>query len=269
VLILVVALGCASNSDAYAPPATCFSTPLPATPIAPTFTLDIFFVSDHARATIWRQNCQDGSGQAAILLRLTAVTAAPFVCSVDVLVIQNGIQRSGQISTATAIPQSFCADLFAPTTVVLFTDVGQPFDPTAAFTLIYDGIPQTSVEIPAAGPPPPPSTTPATLTVHALGCTTCGPGQTLGFEVHVTNPGPPMLVELKTGARLPGGIVVRILGRHEDEVIGSGVTVIPLFSGLVLPHGTPPGAYAIEAALLEPELGVTLSRHSVALTLVP
>jgi hypothetical protein len=108
-----------------------------------------------------------------------------------------------------------------------------------------------------------------TLAIHALGCTTCHPGETLGFEVHITNPGGPMLVELKTGARLPDGSTVTILERHEEETIPPGVTVIPLFAGLVLRAGIPAGAYAIEAALLEPELGVTISRHSVALTLEP
>lgn len=116
-----------------------------------------------------------------------------------------------------------------------------------------------------AGPPPPV----LAVTVHPLGCTTCRPGQTLGFELQVTNPGAPMLVELKTGAKLPGGGMVSILGRHEEERLPSGVTVIPLFAGFVLPDGIPAGAYAIEAALLEPELGVTLSRHSVGLTLQP
>jgi hypothetical protein len=61
-----------------------------------------------------------------------------------------------------------------------------------------------------------------------------------------------MLVELKTGARLPDGSAVTILERHEEETIPTGVTVIPLFADLVLPAGIPAGAYAIEAALIEP-----------------
>jgi len=78
-----------------------------------------------------------------------------------------------------------------------------------------------------------------------------------------------MLVELKTGARLPDGSAVTILERHEEEMIPTGVTVIPLFADLVLPAGIPAGAYAIEAALLEPTLGVTLSRSSAPLILMP
>jgi hypothetical protein len=42
-----------------------------------------------------------------------------------------------------------------------------------------------------------------------------------------------------------------------------------MFSGFVLPGGISAGSYAIKAALLEPELGVTISRSSVALTLGP
>ena len=87
--------------------------------------------------------------------------------------------------------------------------------------LVYDGggAPLTSVQIPGLSdfPPPPPPPV-VTLTVHPLGCTTCRPGQVLGFELQVSNSGAPMLVELKTGARLPDGSVAGILGRHEEEV---------------------------------------------------
>jgi hypothetical protein len=62
-------------------------------------------------------------------------------------------------------------------------------------------------------PPPPPAV--LAITVHPLGCTTFHPGDTLGFELRVTNPGGPLLVELKTGARLADGSIVSLLGRHE------------------------------------------------------
>ena len=107
------------------------------------------------------------------------------------------------------------------------------------------------------------------VAVVALGCTSCGPRSTLGFEVSVFNPGAPVRVELKTGVRLPDGQVVSLRGRHEEVLLPNGVTVIPLFSGLVLPEGIPQGFYMFEAALLEPELGVTLSRGGVEVTLAP
>ena len=267
-ILVGLALALMTPFTATALPATCLPSPLPATPIPPTFTLEMFFFSDHARGTIWRQACQDGSGQVAVLIRLTAVTANPFVCTVSALIVQGGIQRDGTLATSTSGFPTICGDLFAPTTVVLLSSVAQPdYDETAAFTLIYDGTVATSVEIPATAPPPPPAGLP-TVIVVATGCTTCRPGDTLTLQMLITNPGAPMRVELKTGARLPGGAVVSILGRHEEEVVGSGLTVIPLFA-LVLPAGIPAGAYAIEAALLEPELGVTLSRSSLPLTLLP
>lgn len=122
-----------------------------------------------------------------------------------------------------------------------------------------------TINVPAGSVQPP---GPPTLLVVATGCTTCHAGNPLALELHVTNPGAPMLVELKTGARLPGGAVISILGRHEEELLPSGTTVIPLLS-LPLPAGVPLGTYTIEAALLEPEFGVTISRHSVPLTLGP
>jgi hypothetical protein len=238
---------------------------LPATPIEPTFLLDMRVFNHNALGTIWRQPCQDGSGDVAVLIRMTVVTSPIGVCGTPTIV-QDGFIQAGTLATSTSGSPTFCDDLVEPTTVVLLARPG--FDERAAFTLVYGdlGAPMTSVHIPAASFAPPRV---VTLTVHPLGCTTCRPGQVLGFELQVSNSGAPLLVELKTGARLPGGSVVSILGRHEEEVIGTGVTVIPLFAGFVLPAGIPAGVYAIEGALLEPELGVTISRHSVPLTLTP
>lgn len=97
----------------------------------------------------------------------------------------------------------------------------------------------TAVEIPAAAGSPP-LAGPPTLTILPLGCITCRTGHGLGFALHVANPGPPVLVGLKTGARLPDGSIVTILGRHAEGVIGSGVTVIPLVPRFVPPAATPP-----------------------------
>jgi hypothetical protein len=266
--VFVVALG--SRTEAL--PSTCLTLPLPTVPLSPNFSLQLFSGEGHASATIWRQPCQDGSGQVAVLLRLTPETEGPHVCSFRALIVQGGIQLDGTFATSAGgsppFP-TFCEGLFVPTTVILLSAPNQPrYDEQAAVTLIYTGPPTTSVDIPAAAVPPP-LPAPPTLTVHALGCTACHSGNTLGFEVHITNPGGPRLVELKTGARLPDGSAVTILGRYVEETIASGVTVIPLFAGLVLPSGIPTGTYTIEAALLEPELGVTIGRHSLGLTVGP
>jgi len=51
----------------------------------------------------------------------------------------------------------------------------------------------------------------------------------------------------------------RFPGAAFEEAIGSGVTVIPLFAGFVLPPEFHAGAYPIEAALLEPRRGALLA----------
>jgi hypothetical protein len=258
-----------TTADALTP--TCLPSPLPATPTLPTYSLDMYFrlFGDHAVGTIWRQPCEDGSGQVAVLIRLTPVTVNPSVCWLDIMVVQDGTQRSAALSTPTS-NFYYCETLTVPTTVVLVSigTEAEGFDETAAFTLLYNGLPVTAVEIPAAAGSPPPAG-PPTLTILSLGCIACRTGHGLGFALHVANPGPPVLVELKTGARLPDGSIVTILGRHAEEVIVPGVTVIPLVPRFVPPAAIPPGTYVIEAAILEPDLGVTISRHGVPLTVLP
>jgi hypothetical protein len=168
----------------------------------------------------------------------------------------------------------YCNGIYIPKTFALQVEPsgGIPFDESRAFTLVGVGGRESfqvdresfRIEVPAAGstPFPPPS-----LTVQALGCTTCHPGDTLGFQVRLINPGPPMLVELKTGARLPDGSAVTI--QDEEGVLPTGVTVIPLITGFVLPAGLPPGTYSIEAAIVDPDLDVTISQDSVELTVAP
>jgi hypothetical protein len=143
----VVAL--ASHVEAW--PATCFQS-LPATPLAPSYTLDLLFYGDHARMQIWRQACQDGSGQTAVLGRLTAVTTTPFVCTIYFVIVQNSVQIEGQIFNASG---TFCDDLFVPTTVILTEKYGEvEFNELGAFTLFYDSSTTTSVDVPAGSGTP-------------------------------------------------------------------------------------------------------------------
>lgn len=60
-----------------------------------------------------------------------------------------------------------------------------------------------------------------------------------------------------------------ILGRDVDETIGSGLTAIPLFAGFVLPPEIPAGALPDRGRPPRGPVGVTISRHSVPLTLGP
>jgi hypothetical protein len=210
---------------------------------------------------VWRVPCD---GSFALLMKVTPLSDKPFLCETDFSILQGGAPFAFDLADAST--PGFCDQLLAPRT---FSLVPTPpaYDVAAALTIQFSTLSGPSsfanLEVAAAVFPP-------IVTVRALGCTTCSPGNTLSFDVLITNPGGPIVVELKTGARLPDGSTVTILGRYVQRTLGAGVTeIIPLFSGFVLPSGFPPGAYTIEAALLEPDLGVPFSRNSVTLTLLP
>jgi hypothetical protein len=120
----------------------------------------------------------------------------------------------------------------------------------------------------ASLPPPPPTIAPPpTIELIATGCTTCPSGGVVGYDAHITNPGPAMLVELKGGARFPDG---RILGLFNQETtIPNGASVVAIVPAQMLPQGLPTIDLTVEGAILEPELGVTLARHGVTLHLLP
>ena len=247
-------------TPAYAVIQGCLPDPLPA-PTAPVFTRDVQKFSEQMHLEVWRVPCD---GSFALLMRVTPLSERPVLCETDFSILQGGAPFLFALADASG--PAFCGQLLSPRT---FSLVPKPpaFDVAAALTILFDSLSGVStflaLEVAVAVPPP-------TVTVRALGCTTCSPGDTLSFDVRITNPGGPIVVELKTGARLPDGSTVTILGRFVQRALGAGVTeIIPLFSGFVLPPGFPPGAYTIEAALLEPDLGVPFSRNSVTLTLLP
>ena len=247
-------------TPAYAVIQTCLPDPLPA-PTAPLFTRDVQKFSEQMHLDVWRVPCDKSF---ALLMKVTPLSDGPFLCQSDFSILQGGAPFA--FALADASTPGFCDQLLAPRTFSLVT-TAPAFDVAAALTILFDSLSGVSrflaLEVPVAIPPP-------TVTVRALGCTTCSPGDMLAFDVRITNPGGLIVVEMKTGARLPNGSTVTILGRYVQRTLGAGATeIIPLFSGFVVPPGFPTGAYTIEAALLEPDLGVPFSRHSVTLTLVP
>ena len=210
-------------TPAYAVIHGCLPDPLPA-PTAPLFTRDVQKFSEQMHLEVWRVPCD---GSFALLMKVTPLSERPVLCESDFSILQGGAPFAFDLADAST--PGFCDQLLAPRT---FSLVPTPpaFDLAAALTILFDSLSGVStflaLEVAVAVPPP-------TVTVRALGCTTCSPGDTLSFDVRITNPGGAVVVELKTGARLPNG------------------------------------SYTIEAALLEPDLGVPFSRHSVTLTLVP
>ena len=74
------------------------------------------------------------------------------------------------------------------------------------------------------------------------------------------------LTEIKGGARFPDGSILPLV--NTTTTIPSGSSTFPLAPAQALP-ALPLIDLLIEAAILEPALGVTLSRHNVTLHLLP
>jgi hypothetical protein len=265
VLALLVALVLPVAAEAFSD--GCLPNSLPATPAPPVVAENVswgFGASpDRLRFEIWRQSCLDGSG-VAVLLRASPLSPGPaYFCDDNLQVIQGGHQFNTIQAKPVPTGPGFCAGIYIPSTFALQVEPagGVQFNESQAFTLVGVGAPESfQIEIPAFGSTP-------SVTVQALGCTTCHPGNTLGFQVRIVNPGPPTLVELNTTARLPNGSVVTI--QHGQGLLPSGVTVVPVFTGFVLPASIPPGTYIIEAVLLDPQLDEPISQDSEAFTVAP
>ena len=182
---LLIALAVISTvlfaTPAYAVIQRCLPDPLPA-PTAPVFTRDVqkFSVSEQMHLEVWRVPCD---GSYALLMKVTPLSFGPFLCETDFSIVQDGAPFLFALADA-SVP-GFCSPLFAPRT---FSLVPKPpaFDVAAALTILFDSLSGVSrflaLEVAVAVPPP-------TVTVRALGCTTCSPGDTLGFDVRITNPG--------------------------------------------------------------------------------
>jgi hypothetical protein len=252
----------ATVAEAEVPP-TCLPT-LPTAPGSPLFALDVAADDDHIHLEIWRQPCQDGSGQLAVLIRATPTSAEPFLSGAFFTIVQGGVQTKGRLRINTSTTESFGDDLLGPTSLVLTEASGSlsTFTEEDTFVLIWDGSPDVRIEVPAQSPPPP------VIQVVVTGCNPCKIGQFAELHLHVTNPGPARLVEVKAGSHFPDGNVFVFLGRYVEMEILTGESNI-MIPGLTLPAGLPFGTYTIEAALLEPDFGTTLARHSVTATLNP
>jgi hypothetical protein len=262
-LLACMFLMLATVAEAEVPP-TCLPT-LPTSPSAPLFTLDVAADDDHIHLEIWRQPCPDGSGRLAVLIRATPTSTVPYLAGGFFTIVQGGVQIKGRLRINTSTTESFGADLLGPTTLVLTEASGSPttFTEEDTFVLIWEGLPDVQIEIPAQSPPPP--------VVHIVmtACNPCKIGDFAELHLHVSNPGPPRPVEVKAGSHFPDGVTTFVfLGRYVEMGIPAGESEI-LIPGLTLPTGLPFGTYTIEAALLEPDLGTTLSRHSVTAQLVP
>jgi YVTN family beta-propeller protein len=115
-----------------------------------------------------------------------------------------------------------------------------------------------------------PAQPPPNLTLSLTGCLACRAGDRLTVQVRVLNPGTTGTpAEVKIGVRLPSGAPANLLGKHLEVLLPAGMDTSVTVFDIILPAGLPPGTYTFEGALLEPELGVTLSRSARFFEVVP
>ena len=242
----------------------CLSAPLPATPVPPVFSRNVQRGGEQSRFDLWRQACPGGGS--IVLLRVTPITSGPFICDLSFALVQ-GASQFDILLTDQNETFGFCNNLFVPLTFYVAPD-GPAYDPQQAFTLLFDtvtGSPRfAALEVAAAGPLPPPL---PTIAVVATACTTCHSGQVVGYNLSINNPGPAMVAEIKGGARFPDGSILPLLNTVTS--LPSGPSTLALVPAQALPGGLPTLDLFVEAAILEPVLGVTLSRHSVVVHLLP
>ena len=242
----------------------CLPAPLPATPVPPVFSRTVSRGNDLSQLDLWRQPCPAGGW--IVLLRVTPITSGPFICDLSFAIVQGPAQYDVLLTDQNET-FGFCNNLLVPLTFYVAPD-GPAYDPQQAFTLFFDtvtGSPRfAALEVAAAGPPPPP---PPTITVVATACTTCHSGQVVGYDMSIDNPGPAMVAEIKAGARFPDGSILPLV--NIVRTLPRGPSVFPMVPAQPLPGGLPTLDLVIEAAILEPALGATLSRHSVVLHLLP
>jgi len=150
-----------------------------------------------------------------------------------------------------------------PTWTAPFSDSASDEDCTVRVTVSdSNGLSGVGSFTQAVTPVPRPS-----VTVVADACTTCHSGDTVAYHMAVTNPGAPLMVEVRGGARFPDGSVLPLM--TTVTTVPTGASTLPLVPSQALPAALPTIDLLVEAALLEPVLGVTLSRHHVTLHLLP
>lgn len=247
-------------------PATCFPA-LPAVSGDPLFTVTGGVFSDRIRLDLWRQPCVDGSGETAVLIQATPITPDPLLCSFSFRMIQLGVEIQGRIRTATDTAATFCDALPFTATFVLDEQPGDPpLIEELPFTLRWASPLVNELDVPQRRPPSP---RPPRISIANAGCLTCRPGDFAQVHLHLSNPGPPRNVEVKAGSHFPDGVtVLSLVGPNLEMTVPSGESDISI-PGVFLPADVAPGAYLIEARLLDPVFGTTLSADYLSLRVTP
>jgi hypothetical protein len=124
------------------------------------------------------------------------------------------------------------------------------------------GVNNSGQATPAGDPPP-------LVNIALQGCSRCTHGDIVRISLDFSNPGRERTVELAFIGHFPDGVTVRSFLAPDLKVsLPPGESALRLDPATLTPD-LPAGTYFLEAALLHPATGVTLSRHSVPLQLVP
>jgi hypothetical protein len=98
------------------------------------------------------------------------------------------------------------------------------------------------------------------IEILAEGCSPCATGDRATFVLNADNPGPARGVRVVALLRLPSGVVYPLPAHNgRVELLPAGPSSLTL-ADFIVPAGDP-GAYLIEAALLDVTTGTTLARH--------
>jgi hypothetical protein len=264
VALMLAVMSSTTPSPVEADGTGCLPAPLPTVPAAPVFSVNVQRAGEQSHFDLWRQACP--AGGSIVLFRVTPLTPGAFICDLSFTIVQ-GPSQFNILLTEQNDTFGFCDNLFVPTTFYLAPD-GPAYDPAQPFTLLFDtvtGSPRfATLGVTGAGAL---ASSPPTITVVATACTTCHSGQVVGYTMSISNPGPAMVAEVKAGARFPDGAILALV--NTVVTLPAGPSMLALVPQQPLPGGLPTADLLVEAAILEPSLGVTLSRHSVLLHLLP
>lgn len=118
-----------------------------------------------------------------------------------------------------------------------------------------------------------PQREPVQLTLALAGCDICRPGDRFTVNAVLVNPNPADVpVEVKFGVRLPDGSPVNLWSVPDSRfrvAVPPGTTGPVTILDTVMPAGVPGGVWAYEGILLDPELGMPLSRAIKSFSVSP
>ncbi len=128
----------------------CFNGSIPSEPRKPYYSVTLNQYDESATLTFWREPCTDGTGL-ALLVKATPENGHPFLCSVDIKVIQNNIQHEVFMRPSLQNYSSWCDDLLTSPTLVITPYSFDDFDASKALTITYNSDTPIIIDLPDAG----------------------------------------------------------------------------------------------------------------------